>query len=47
MCGRRSVWKLTVDVRVDDHDGFRDAARLLLEADGYDVVGTAADGEAR
>ena len=31
---------------VDDHDGFRDAARSLLEAEGYDVVGTAADGEA-
>jgi DNA-binding NarL/FixJ family response regulator len=29
---------------VDDHDGFRDAAESLLEAEGFDVVGTAADG---
>jgi DNA-binding NarL/FixJ family response regulator len=29
---------------VDDHDGFRDAAASLLEAEGFDVVGTAADG---
>ena len=31
---------------VDDHPGFRSRARLLLEADGYEVVGEAADGEA-
>lgn len=29
---------------VDDHDGFRSVARALLEADGFDVVGEAADG---
>jgi DNA-binding NarL/FixJ family response regulator len=29
---------------VDDHPGFRSAARALLEADGVDVVGEAADG---
>ena len=29
---------------VDDHEGFRARARLLLEADGYEVVGEAADG---
>jgi DNA-binding NarL/FixJ family response regulator len=29
---------------VDDHDAFRAAARALLEADGFDVVGEAADG---
>ena len=29
---------------VDDHAGFRAAARRLLEADGFDVVGEAADG---
>jgi DNA-binding NarL/FixJ family response regulator len=29
---------------VDDHDGFRGAARELLEADGFVVVGEAADG---
>ena len=30
---------------VDDHPGFRSAARALLEADGFEVVGEAADGE--
>jgi DNA-binding NarL/FixJ family response regulator len=30
---------------VDDHAGFRTGARALLEADGFDVVGEAADGE--
>jgi DNA-binding NarL/FixJ family response regulator len=30
---------------VDDHDGFRHNARALLEADGFDVVGEAVDGE--
>jgi DNA-binding NarL/FixJ family response regulator len=29
---------------VDDHAGFRSRARMLLEADGYEVVGEAADG---
>jgi DNA-binding NarL/FixJ family response regulator len=29
---------------VDDHAGFRSFARALLEADGLDVVGEAADG---
>jgi DNA-binding NarL/FixJ family response regulator len=29
---------------VDDHPGFRTAARALLEAGGFDVVGEAADG---
>jgi DNA-binding NarL/FixJ family response regulator len=29
---------------VDDHAGFRATARLLLETEGYDVVGEAADG---
>ena len=31
---------------VDDHEGFRAVARLLLEGDGYEVVGEAVDGEA-
>lgn len=31
---------------VDDHDEFRTAARALLEADGFTVVGEAGDGEA-
>ena len=30
---------------VDDYAGFRSRARLLLEAEGYEVVGEAADGE--
>ena len=29
---------------VDDHAGFRHSARRILEADGYAVVGEAADG---
>jgi len=29
---------------VDDHATFRRSARLLLEADGYDVIGEAEDG---
>jgi DNA-binding NarL/FixJ family response regulator len=33
-------------VIVDDHDAFRAAARALLEAEGFDVVGEAADGMA-
>jgi DNA-binding NarL/FixJ family response regulator len=31
---------------VDDHAQFRAAARALLEADGFDVVGEACDGAA-
>ena len=30
---------------VDDHVGFRAAARALFESEGYEVVGEAADGE--
>jgi DNA-binding NarL/FixJ family response regulator len=30
---------------VDDHEGFRAQARMLLEASGYNVVGEAADAE--
>lgn len=29
---------------VDDHAGFRASARRVLESEGYDVVGEAADG---
>lgn len=29
---------------VDDHAGFRSVARALLQADGFEVVGEAADG---
>lgn len=31
---------------VDDHDGFRESARALLEAEGFSVVGDAANGAA-
>jgi DNA-binding NarL/FixJ family response regulator len=31
-------------VIVDDHDDFRTSARALLEAEGFEVVGEAADG---
>jgi DNA-binding NarL/FixJ family response regulator len=31
---------------VDDHQGFRSFARTLLGADGFDIAGEAADGEA-
>jgi DNA-binding NarL/FixJ family response regulator len=33
-------------VIVDDHPGFRSAARALLQAGGFEVVGEAADGAA-
>ena len=36
------AWSLLI---VDDHAGFRAFARALLEAEGYDVLGEAADGE--
>ena len=28
---------------IDDHDAFRQAARALLEYDGYEIIGEAAD----
>jgi DNA-binding NarL/FixJ family response regulator len=31
---------------VDDHDGFRESATALLEAEGFEVVGAVADGDA-
>jgi DNA-binding NarL/FixJ family response regulator len=37
---------MTTILLVDDHSGFRAQARRLLEADGYSVVGEAADGAA-
>ena len=42
VCDDRSV-RPTVLI-VDDHDGFRESARALLEAEGFAVVGGAADG---
>ena len=35
---------MTTILIVDDHAGFRMQARALLEADGFSVVGEAADG---
>jgi DNA-binding NarL/FixJ family response regulator len=37
----RAVTRILI---VDDHPSFRATARLLLEAEGFDVVGEAADG---
>ena len=42
LCDDRGV-RPTVLI-VDDHDGFRESARALLEAEGFTVVGDAADG---
>jgi DNA-binding NarL/FixJ family response regulator len=39
-----SVVRATVLI-VDDHSDFRESARALLESDGFDVVGEAADGK--
>lgn len=46
----RGIWDdqrvRTTVLIVDDHDGFRESARALLEAEGFTVVGGAADGAA-
>ena len=39
-------WVSPTVLIVDDHAAFRSCARALLEADGYEVVGEAANGEA-
>ena len=45
-CGRCDTCPVPLTVLiVDDHEGFRQVARTLLEADGVEVVGEAADGE--
>jgi len=45
-CGRCDTYLMALTVLiVDDHEGFRRVARELLEADGVEVVGEAADGE--
>jgi DNA-binding NarL/FixJ family response regulator len=41
--GHNETVKETVLI-VDDHAAFRRSARLLLEADGYEVIGEAEDG---
>jgi PleD family two-component response regulator len=47
----RSGWAATIGAMptiliVDDHAAFRLEARQLLEAEGFTVIGEAADGEA-
>jgi CheY-like chemotaxis protein len=47
--GGRGLWedramRRTVLI-VDDHEAFRESATALLEAEGFDVVGAAADGD--
>ncbi len=49
MAGRLAAWHdasivTTTVLVVDDHAGFRASARALLEAEGFQVVGEAADG---
>jgi DNA-binding NarL/FixJ family response regulator len=44
LCDDRGM-RLTVLI-VDDHEGFRESARALLEAEGFMVAGEAADGAA-
>jgi DNA-binding NarL/FixJ family response regulator len=43
MCDDRGMARPTLLI-VDDHEGFRRSARTLLELEGFDVVGVAADG---
>jgi len=45
ICGDNHTVSATVLI-VDDHAVFRTTARALLEADGYEVVGEAPDGNA-
>src|ERR671914_2325747 len=40
-----SVHMATSVLIVDDHPSFRASARMLLESEGFDVVGEAEDGE--
>jgi DNA-binding NarL/FixJ family response regulator len=40
----RDDWHVTTVLIVDDHDSFRAAARRMLEREGFEVVGEAADG---
>jgi DNA-binding NarL/FixJ family response regulator len=42
-----SMWGMRPTVLiVDDRGGFRASASALLESEGFDVIGEAADGEA-
>jgi len=38
------VWMLRRVLIVDDHVGFRTVARVMLQSEGFEVVGQAADG---
>src|SRR5204863_9816776 len=42
---RANMENVTSVLIVDDHPSFRASARALLEAEGFDVIGEAADGE--
>ncbi len=42
LCDDKNVTSVLI---VDDHPSFRASARALLEAEGFEVVGEAADGE--
>jgi CheY-like chemotaxis protein len=42
--GRATIPNVTTVLIVDDHPSFRGTARALLESEGFDVVGEAADG---
>jgi DNA-binding NarL/FixJ family response regulator len=45
-CGRATIQRVCRSVLiVDDHAEFRRIVRALLEAEGFEVVGEAADGE--
>ena len=44
LCDDSNVHVRVTVLIVDDHEGFRASARRLLELDGFDVVGEAADG---
>ena len=45
-CHRETIGTMLPTVLiVDDHDGFRSFARTILQAEGFEVVGDAGDGE--
>jgi DNA-binding NarL/FixJ family response regulator len=45
-CGRATIQRVCRSVLiVDDHAAFRRTVRELLEAEGFEVIGEAADGE--
>ena len=44
LCDPRAMQRLPSVLIVDDHESFRDLARLLLSSEGFEVVGEAHDG---